>query len=49
MTLEAYEAALAALAEALEAGDFEDRILGIPVQPVFRRTGEFDTKPRSPR
>jgi glutamate-1-semialdehyde aminotransferase len=44
-TLEAYDGALGTLADALSAGDLESRILGTPVQPVFRRTGDFDTKP----
>lgn len=46
-TLDAYDAALGALAMALDRGDLERRILGTPVQPVFRRTSDFDTKPRS--
>lgn len=46
ITLAAYEAALGLLAEALEAGDLAERLLGTPIQPVFRRTGGFDTKPR---
>ncbi|MGF1668432.1 MAG: aminotransferase class III-fold pyridoxal phosphate-dependent enzyme [Acidimicrobiia bacterium] len=45
-TLDAFDHALASLATALSHGDLEGRILGTPVQPVFRRTGDFDTKPR---
>ena len=32
---------------ALSDGSLERRIEGTPVQPVFRRTGGFDTKPRA--
>lgn len=48
-TLSAYDQALALLAAAVSAGDLADRIEGTPVQPVFRRTGGFDTKPRTGR
>jgi glutamate-1-semialdehyde aminotransferase len=44
-TLTAYRAALTILKEALDAGDVASRLRGQPVQPVFRRTGGFDTKP----
>jgi glutamate-1-semialdehyde aminotransferase len=48
-TLTAYDDSLRILAEALSAGDIAERIQGTPVQPVFRRTGGFDTKPRDTR
>ncbi len=44
-TLAAYGAALAELRDAFDAGDVPGRLRGQPVQPVFRRTGGFDTKP----
>ncbi len=44
--LDSYELAFAELAEAIEAGDISSRLRGIPVQPIFRRTGDFDTKPK---
>ncbi|MCS6843481.1 MAG: aminotransferase class III-fold pyridoxal phosphate-dependent enzyme [Caldilineales bacterium] len=44
-TLAAYREALAELRDALDAGDLAGRLRGQPVQPVFRRTGDFDTKP----
>jgi len=44
--LDAYEVAFAELAEAITAGDIESRLRGTPVQPIFRRTGDFDTKPK---
>jgi len=43
--LEAYRDALAALARGLEQGDVAGRLLGAPVEPVFRRTSNFDTRP----
>ena len=36
--LGAYERALAVLADAVQRGDLASRILGVPVQPVFRKT-----------
>lgn len=48
-TLEAYDHALGVLARALSSGNPQAMLLGEPVQPVFRRTGDFDTKPKSRR
>jgi hypothetical protein len=47
-TLAAYRAALAELRDAFDAGDVPSRLRGRPVQPVFRRTSGFDTKPAAP-
>ncbi len=47
-TLATYRAALAELRDAFDAGDVPSRLRGQPVQPVFRRTGGFDTKPAAP-
>jgi glutamate-1-semialdehyde 2,1-aminomutase len=46
-TLSAYDDSLGILAAALSDGSLEGRIEGTPVQPVFRRTAGFDTKPRA--
>lgn len=48
-TVEAYAEVLIELAEAISTGTLSERILGTPVQPVFRRTVGFDTKPRAVR
>jgi len=45
-TLDAYAEVLPLLAEALAAGDLPSRLRGAPVEPVFRRTSNFDTRPR---
>jgi glutamate-1-semialdehyde aminotransferase len=45
-TLETYKIILPMLKEAVESGDLESRLLGEPVQPVFRRVGNFNTKPK---
>lgn len=44
--LDAYEVAFAELAEAVAEGNIASRLRGKPVQPIFRRTGDFDTKPK---
>jgi hypothetical protein len=44
-TLAAYRDAMRELRDAFDAGDVPSRLRGQPVQPVFRRTGGFDTKP----
>jgi glutamate-1-semialdehyde 2,1-aminomutase len=44
--LEAYAEILPRLADAIGAGDVGARLRGKPVEPVFRRTSQFDTKPR---
>jgi glutamate-1-semialdehyde 2,1-aminomutase len=43
--LEAYREALRVLAGGLERGDLARRLLGAPVEPVFRRTSDFNTRP----
>jgi glutamate-1-semialdehyde aminotransferase len=44
-TLAAYGEVLALLRDALAGSGVADHLRGQPVQPVFRRTGGFDTKP----
>jgi glutamate-1-semialdehyde aminotransferase len=43
--LGAYREVLVVLKGALEQGDAERRLVGAPVEPVFRRTSSFDTRP----
>jgi glutamate-1-semialdehyde aminotransferase len=43
--LDAYREVLAVLKGAIELGDAGRRLLGAPVEPVFRRTSSFDTRP----
>jgi glutamate-1-semialdehyde aminotransferase len=43
--LAAYAEVLPVLKEAVEAGDVRRRLLGDPVEPVFRRTTHFNTRP----
>jgi glutamate-1-semialdehyde aminotransferase len=43
--LDAYREVLAVLKGAIELGDARRRLLGAPVEPVFRRTSSFDTRP----
>jgi hypothetical protein len=43
--LEAYREVLAVLKDAVEMGDVRRRLLGAPVEPVFRRTSSFNTRP----
>jgi glutamate-1-semialdehyde aminotransferase len=45
LALEAYREVLSLLKGALERDDVERRLLGAPLEPVFRRTGSFDTRP----
>jgi glutamate-1-semialdehyde aminotransferase len=45
-TLEAYRRVLPVLRAGLESNDLEARLRGRPVQPVFRRTGDFNIKPK---
>jgi glutamate-1-semialdehyde aminotransferase len=45
--LGAYAEALVLLREAVRAGDVAARLRGRPVAPVFRRTGDFNLKPRA--
>ncbi|MEJ7733796.1 MAG: aminotransferase class III-fold pyridoxal phosphate-dependent enzyme [Polyangiaceae bacterium] len=44
--LQAYREVLPLLDEAVRAGDVRARLRGEPLEPVFRRTGNFHTKPR---
>jgi len=44
-TLLAYQQVLLLLKEAVENGTVAQQIKGIPVQPTFRKTSEFNTKP----
>jgi glutamate-1-semialdehyde aminotransferase len=44
--LDVYEDVLPILKAALSAGDVLSRLHGEPVQPVFRKTGDFNTKPK---
>jgi glutamate-1-semialdehyde aminotransferase len=43
--LAAYHEVLTVLKGAIERGDAERRLLGAPVEPVFRRTSNFNTRP----
>jgi glutamate-1-semialdehyde 2,1-aminomutase len=45
LALEAYREVLTVLRGALEVGDVKRRLLGAPVEPVFRRTSGFHTRP----
>lgn len=45
-TLEAYQDILPMLKEHVETGTLEDALRGTPVEPVFRKTSNFNTKPR---
>jgi glutamate-1-semialdehyde aminotransferase len=45
--LSAYAEVLPLLADAVESNALRDRLLGEPLQPVFRKTGGFNTKPRT--
>jgi glutamate-1-semialdehyde 2,1-aminomutase len=44
--LDAYDAALRVLRDALDRGSVNDTLRGDPVEPVFRRTSNFNVKPR---
>jgi glutamate-1-semialdehyde 2,1-aminomutase len=44
--LAAYREVLPMLADAVASGDVAGRLRGTPVEPVFRRTGNFNMKPR---
>jgi glutamate-1-semialdehyde 2,1-aminomutase len=47
-TIEAYRSALPVVREAVQSGTVGRFLKGIPVDPVFRRTGNFNTKPAVP-
>ena len=46
-TLAAYGEALGVLKEAVDAGRVSESLEGAPIEPVFRKTGGFHTKPRA--
>ena len=46
--LAAYREVLPLLKNAVDSGDVARRLRGTPVEPVFRRIENFNTKPRSP-
>lgn len=46
-TLESYHEVLLLLRDAVSSGNLHASLRGTPVQPVFRRTGNFNTKPRN--
>ncbi len=48
-TLEVYRRVLPLLKEAVEAGNVADKLKGQPVEPVFRKTTKFHTKPNTPQ
>ena len=45
--LAAWDEVLPLLKEAVDAGDVRARLKGEPVEPVFRRTTSFNTKPKA--
>jgi hypothetical protein len=47
-TLSAYREVLGLLKEAVKDNTVSKQIRGIPVQPTFRKTSGFNTKPRNP-
>ena len=48
-TLAAYRESLAILKRAVQKGAVGETLRGAPVEPVFRKTSQFNTKPRSAR
>jgi hypothetical protein len=44
-TLKVYKEVLPMLKEAVDNGKVREAIKGKPVQPVFRKTSDFNTKP----
>ncbi|HEY4644622.1 MAG TPA: aminotransferase class III-fold pyridoxal phosphate-dependent enzyme, partial [Bacteroidota bacterium] len=48
-TLQAYGEVLPVLAEAAAAGDIRSRLRGEPVEPIFRKVTNFNTKPNGPK
>ncbi|MEZ4516562.1 MAG: aminotransferase class III-fold pyridoxal phosphate-dependent enzyme [Chloroflexota bacterium] len=46
-TMEAYREVLPILRAAIESNDVQERLHGTPVQPVFRRTDNFNLKPKA--
>ncbi len=47
-TIEAYREALPVVRDAVASGNAARFLRGVPVDPVFRRTGNFNTKPAVP-
>jgi glutamate-1-semialdehyde aminotransferase len=47
--LAAYRGALPVLKQAVESGTVRQALLGAPVEPVFRRTSNFNTRPKAAR
>jgi hypothetical protein len=47
-TLDAYTKALPLLRDAVVSGTVRDQLRRLPVEPVFRRTGNFNIKPAVP-
>jgi len=45
-TLKAYAEALPIVKDAIDAGAVRERLLGDPVEPVFRKTSNFNMKPK---
>jgi hypothetical protein len=45
--LDAYREALPLVKEAVESGNIRGFLRGEPVEPVFRRAGNFNTKPKT--
>lgn len=46
-TLESYEDVLPRMYDLITTGRLHEHIHGIPMEPVFRRSGNFNTKPRN--
>lgn len=46
-TLSAYAEVLPLVKEAVNTGTVREKLLGSPVEPVFRRTGNFNLKPKN--
>ena len=48
-TLQAYGEVLPVLAEAAGSGEIRSRLRGEPVEPIFRKVTNFNTKPNGPK
>ncbi|MBE2189495.1 MAG: aminotransferase class III-fold pyridoxal phosphate-dependent enzyme [Candidatus Kapabacteria bacterium] len=46
-TLKAYSEVLVMLKKAIETDNLENSLLGTPIEPVFRRVGNFNIKPKN--
>jgi hypothetical protein len=49
VVLDAYRDALGVLKDALRSGTVDQVLQGEPIEPVFRRTANFNVKPRERR